>query len=65
MIAEHFKTYGWVRDNKIGPLQMVHDSSKVRELVKADTNSMTFNWLQSKKKRPRNVGIFRTIQELE
>ena len=41
MIAEHFKTYGWVRDNKIGPLQMVHDSTRVRELVKADTNSMT------------------------
>ena len=49
MIAKHFKTYGWVRDNKIGPLQMVHDSTGVRELVKADTNSMTLIGFKGRK----------------
>ena len=49
MIAEHFKTYGWVRYNKISSLQMVHDSTRVRELVKADTNSMTLIGFKARK----------------
>ena len=36
MVKSHFLQYGWQVDGVVGPIQFVQDSTRVRELVKAD-----------------------------
>ena len=49
VIFEHFESFGWVKDCKLGPIQLVHDSTRVRELVKTDTKSMRLIGFKARK----------------
>ena len=53
MVKSHFLQYGWQVDGVVGPIQFVQDSTRVRELVKADAKHQIMIGFKARKKECR------------